>query len=677
VELALPPPLAIVLIFTFLFSLSFSFNLNRSFAEDTDNCGGSSVNVAKTTTRQINLVIDDSGSMFVDDNSGHDVSIDRWSQAKYALEVFAAMLTDDDTMNVYRMSDFANNKIAGPNLIMTGKEPDSSRVGKVEGMQLQGGGTPFSPVQKAYDDLKGANDNQKWLVVLSDGEFDNNQPDGGLDSKLHQFVKDGSTTKSPLKVAFMAMGKAAPSFSDDSKSGVNYKKAEDGLDITNKLTDFANLIFNRSVISSTGPVITPDLDLDEVVAFAQGGNVKVGDAKDTNGNSYKIDSKTDVKWIDNQEAHYGDHMVQAIPNKDLVGELAVYKNIKAGNISFDISGQNSLTFFYTPHVSFGVELTDEQGNKVDADKIVGGKYNVNYGFMNSDCKFTDSKLLGTPTYSASVTNNGQIIADSLKSGDSIDFSRGDVAMDVKANYLGGSTSEATINLTVQQPGLSMKCNEQEKDYQVSQLNDLKMPSDAIVLDCKQEVKSGGEQEFSDEEWNTIQDSDIQVDKAKIKGKDEKINFEVHKSDKKGEFLVLPKAYDGDVYKTATSKDGDLSPQLFVSYKYDEQVSNSTIPVKLKVENDLNIWLRFLDFLSKWWWLLLIVIIVLIIFVGEVRKPRFSGKISNRPDIIMIPQKRGLDKQIRKGKFQKSGFGSIAWVPFVAEKGTLRFAEGAS
>ena len=40
--------------------------------------------------------------MFTDANEN---TIQRWSQAKYALEVFAAMLDVDDSLNVYRMSD--------------------------------------------------------------------------------------------------------------------------------------------------------------------------------------------------------------------------------------------------------------------------------------------------------------------------------------------------------------------------------------------------------------------------------------------------------------------------------------------------------------------------------------------------------------------------------------------
>ena len=48
-------------------------------------------------SKAIHVVYDDSGSMI---RSG-GVYLDRWEQAKYAMEVFAAMLEERDSMRVY------------------------------------------------------------------------------------------------------------------------------------------------------------------------------------------------------------------------------------------------------------------------------------------------------------------------------------------------------------------------------------------------------------------------------------------------------------------------------------------------------------------------------------------------------------------------------------------------
>ena len=52
------------------------------------------------TGKVINVVYDDSGSMVV---TGGQI-IPRWSQAKYAMEVFCAMMGESDVMHIYPMS---------------------------------------------------------------------------------------------------------------------------------------------------------------------------------------------------------------------------------------------------------------------------------------------------------------------------------------------------------------------------------------------------------------------------------------------------------------------------------------------------------------------------------------------------------------------------------------------
>ena len=68
-------------------------------------------------SRSISIVYDDSGSMIK--NGNPPVFNDRWCQAKYAMEVFAAMLDTEDVMNIFPMSLSSSKK---PFLTIRGSE---------------------------------------------------------------------------------------------------------------------------------------------------------------------------------------------------------------------------------------------------------------------------------------------------------------------------------------------------------------------------------------------------------------------------------------------------------------------------------------------------------------------------------------------------------------------------
>ena len=117
--------------------------------------------------RVINVVYDDSGSMI--ETGGQKV--DTWCQAKYAMEVFAALLGEKDTLNVYAMSDYEGGAQPDPRLKLEGADGQTANVAKVHGMLTRACNTPFQAVQKAYAYLTAAQADEKWLVVLTDGEF--------------------------------------------------------------------------------------------------------------------------------------------------------------------------------------------------------------------------------------------------------------------------------------------------------------------------------------------------------------------------------------------------------------------------------------------------------------------------------------------------------------------------
>ena len=104
----------------------------RNAGKAPNNCG-QGVNSVAIKKRQV----DDSASMF---SNGGNTPLDRWSNAKYSLEVFAALLGEQDNMNIYLTSTYAKGG-SGSVVQLAGKEAASSRVSKIHNMVMQGGDT--------------------------------------------------------------------------------------------------------------------------------------------------------------------------------------------------------------------------------------------------------------------------------------------------------------------------------------------------------------------------------------------------------------------------------------------------------------------------------------------------------------------------------------------------------
>ena len=131
-------------------------------------------------TRTIHVVYDDSGSM-VDSNAS-------WSQAKYALEVFAAMMNENDRLVIYPMTAYSikDNKSQHSGnwhktITLTGSMALNERIEAVRHMNGDNGtylNTPIQTVQGAGDELRTAEADEKWLLVLTDGAFDNGIDNG-------------------------------------------------------------------------------------------------------------------------------------------------------------------------------------------------------------------------------------------------------------------------------------------------------------------------------------------------------------------------------------------------------------------------------------------------------------------------------------------------------------------
>jgi hypothetical protein len=394
--------------------------------------------------KAIHIVYDDSGSMIRDDG---DVYLDRWAQAKYAMEVFAAMLQENDIMRVYYMSDYVTsiggNINAPPRLSIMGTEPMSARVAKVHDTITLASNTPFDPVLKAYEDLKNESSDEKWLVVLTDGQFNflyGESANVNADIFYSQFINE-----SDIKIIHFAMGNDAATISADPKRNIFFEHSRNDNEILGKIISVCNQIFNRNTIRFSNEAkrqFSFDLPMRELLVFAQGTdigiNAIVGKSK------YEPSETVNVRYSEVAAINYVTNQDIIIP-RYLTGVVAVFRDIPQGHYELDLTGAQLVEIYYKPAVSLVIRLY-RRGREISPQDIPEGNYRVRFGLATEDGKFVASSLLGKVEYQATVQNRGQ--TSSIKSGDIIKIHPGELQIQVEAHFLEINTAGDTILRTV-------------------------------------------------------------------------------------------------------------------------------------------------------------------------------------------------------------------------------------
>jgi hypothetical protein len=408
-------------------------------------------------SRAIHIVYDDSGSMIKDDYGRY---LDRWAQAKYAMEVFAAMLEENDTIRVYYMSDFDvkhGSKVNAPARIeITGSRNAQSRVDEVHKTITDAWNTPYDTVAKAYDELKKTNAVDKWLVVLTDGDF--NQENGiplekeedvkKLGEKVNGYFSQYINESGDVRIIILTMGDIIKTVFKEVPGRIFYEQAKNSEEILGKITSICNRIFNRNKLNFTNETrreFSFDIPMLELLVFAQGDKVEV---KGISGdNIYRPNKPVNVRYSEVAAVNYRDDPNVIIP-RSLTGVVAAFSDIKKGAYSLDISGAKTVEIYYKPVVNVDINLL-KNGRKKKIQDIVEGDYQIQYGIVNEEGKFFESSLLGNVTYEATVQNNGQTTP--IKSGDTVNLQQGDFKVRVQAHFLEINTAENTVTGRVQIP----------------------------------------------------------------------------------------------------------------------------------------------------------------------------------------------------------------------------------
>lgn len=404
----------------------------------------------KTVNRVINVVYDDSGSMIYTNGN----KVDTWCQAKYAMEVFASMLGEQDTMNIYVMSDFCNNTDSSAYLTMRGSDGAATNVEKVHHIVTEAKDTPFDAVRKAYSDLEKDAADEKWLVVLTDGEFQN------VDD-VNVFFSQKSDD---VKVLFLGMGPLADTIQPDSSKHIYTVKAENNNQILNKITDICRHVFSSDKIgvNINNLQFSFDVPMKELVVFAQGKNVEIKgligpDGKTIQSLAEPVSVRYSEKATTSDHANYDNPLV----TRGLSGSIATFSgDFVTGAYTVDVNGADTIEVYYKPNVELEAYLEDENGNQIkNGDIINEGEYTLGFGFVKAgtDEKVPDSYLLGIVSYAATVKNDGKEQDLSYSTGYDIELVEGDFHADVTTNYLSFNTISTSLDFkVVQETGLELE-----------------------------------------------------------------------------------------------------------------------------------------------------------------------------------------------------------------------------
>ena len=198
----------------------------------------------KEKAYEIAVVFDNSGSMYENE---------AWCRAKYAMEIFASMLhyENGDVLKIFPMWEVTTD----------GSTPDSG--GSYAGIEVRGsadidkisnlyttqaGNTPFAPILEAKQALEASSASEKWLIVLTDGEFNLVQRDDtykDMDSgELLDRLKQAAS--GDIKVQYLGFGNASALKSDEDANFFAKKSSDTSL--KDDLISICNNIFQRSVL---------------------------------------------------------------------------------------------------------------------------------------------------------------------------------------------------------------------------------------------------------------------------------------------------------------------------------------------------------------------------------------------------------------------------------------------
>ena len=540
---------------------------------------GASAYADEEPSRTIHLVYDDSGSMIHDDAG---VYLDTWCQARYSMEVVAAMLAPQDELQIFYMSSYASAPY-----VLYGKDGAAANVEKIHTRTMQySQTTPFKAVEKAFGAFKPNDEREKWLVVLSDGVFEDT-PQDKVEQRIHAFAKSSST-----QVAMLAMGNDGPTIAADPTVGVYYERA-DSRHILDKLTKISNQIFKRHTLEvRPNHTVQFGVPMRELVVLAQGRDVKINGLIAKDGTRYASVSNVHASSDYAAAAENIKHPELVVPCA-LNGYVAQFEGAFApGEYTVDVSGADSVVVYFKPNVSVAAYLYpygSDAEKPISADEnLVNGRYAVKYGLVSAtpdrtpvqDVSLLESdgqKIVYTPKI-INKTPDGSENEIAYHPNKPIEIQEGTLSIRVDAQFLKYTRvfSEYTYDVHYENELVWQVLEQPRYGLTVDGFDNATEP---LVLEVKMKTKDGKTQPLTAEEWGKMPASpsvvQVLAEEADPEGQTRIDSFHIEKVETEiGKYRILPKLLpeEADRFKTRHFK--QFRYEVSAYYKNEETGSTA-------------------------------------------------------------------------------------------------------
>ena len=609
----------------------------------------------KSGARAIYVVFDNSGSMYGPGNMA-------WSQATYAMEVFAAMMNYDsgDQMKIFPMHDVTTDGTGATSSITVSSISDIAQIHNMYTPQPLG--TPYTQVNTAANELAALLDSggaaEGWLVVLTDGDFDSDLPATNLQTDLEQKAE----MRDNMYVQYLAMGSDIKTVADAKEEiGLYSQKVENSSQVINELAVISNRIFERNEYTSlkNDGSLSFDIPLSRLIVFAQGSDVSINSLKNKEGSEINLESNYEVSCSSTDGGGLTSFVTET-PAKDtsLKGQVAVFSDTSAimeGDYTLDVAGADSVKIYYEPDVKFGAGLY-RGDDQVDASTIEGGTYSIRVGFINQlTGEFIENtSLLGEPEYKLTVNGEEYGLGGSSGAYQSVEIQADGDLLEISADvtYLNNYTDH--IDMSFRVCTLDMEV-EAPKSAALKEIPD---GSGRMTV----EATRNGEP-LTEEQWKN---ASVDVECKDSEGGEFSIEWEVEPGEEVSTWTVSPRYKDGDMFSTGT---GPADITVSVSTEIDGQQYGKSENISMEIKDDRNP----VDYLKRYWKEISICLLLLILVLGYVPpfKKRFPGKMKRRPSIECTAEKIGIHDMIVKGNFEKNIVSML--IPYKAETGRLTFS----
>ncbi len=348
----------------------------------------------------IAVVFDNSASMYKKEPEYGETDSATWCRAKYAMEIFASMLNyNKDKLHIFPMwavttdgSKPASNSNGGSvDAIAITSKADIDKIANL--YTVNPGNTPFEPIDEAYEYLNRSNADEKWLIVLTDGQFNQGKRNQFASINLQSELQAKATNG--IKVQYLGFDGAATLTPNEA----NNFYAKKSTDLKTDLIDICNKIFQRSVLPQNrlnGQKLNLDLSMRSIIVFAQGADAKIVSLTNSKGEEIPI-------TLDSGQRKYSEIRAGRYENADidtsLAGQVVNFGECPKGEYTLNYSGVDAdkIEIFYEPNVKIDVALVNSDGEKItEADYLVAGTYTVSSRLIDASTneEVTNHELLG-------------------------------------------------------------------------------------------------------------------------------------------------------------------------------------------------------------------------------------------------------------------------------------------